>query len=343
MTIKEFIAQEYNSLIKGEAKNYFKGDILNVLLEKLDTIQIFPLDAFIEELKLDKQISQLKYSNILINMLYELEEVKKECPNSNLECRDWLNDILGRINKKIKENPSDKIYPILWLDANIALIRFDEVFESDIINVLNVLIEKYNYIFDLENWAYDSEIFRHFPSRIFFSENIMSIIQELSNKYPGEMLLKELIIIYYSRKQDFKKTLFLIESYLGLLSAEEKEFNYTDMSKRSSHLTVLQEQATAYFEMKEYELSLHSLNQVLDNLTLFGYPYNNEYDMRGFEACLLMRVSINLKKNDKEKLQHDFDFLRKSVAWNLDILAEQEVFKAAAKHLDLDSYNDIVA
>lgn len=277
--IETLISKELLNITSNEIKKISDNQLSKTLISKASLL-------------IKKALEETNSFEILIDLFNKEENLSKL--KKTLSLFSFLNDNIEdlQIIDKLRLSKLDnKLYVYIWLGLKFNEFKKDEYSEYELINFLTEIFEKYEWLMKIHI------LFDNFPGLycnngedVCMSEAILKVFVNASKKYPDVTSIKEMLILAYYSRAEYDKSLELIELSLNTTEINRGIHKY----QKIYYLTL---RAEIFFKQNKLDEALTDANYIINKI--------GHYSVFRYVEVFLLRISINLKKNNIKQLNSD--------------------------------------
>ena len=301
MRLNKILTKELNEQIIKEIKTTFdkyKSELVIKYYKNLSETSS-DIDDFYNIIKEDKDLSQLKESNFILENFIKSDNYLKN---------------ISLIKDKALANSNTILYPLLYVVIRLRNFQTEEYFDSELLLFYKEVYENYSHLFKIVDFVKEIEIFDVTLSLEVWSKvEFKEILKKIIKKHPKNYFIRERLIAIYSRKEEFQNAINLISETIALMD-KENIFNnddeqLIDSQLKDLYLDIIQVRASIYFSLKDNENAKKDADFILNNLPeplLVDIEENAEQQpprvLDNYIETILIRISINLINNNTDEL-----------------------------------------
>ena len=184
MRTYEFIDIELRKQAIEELKNNNKIKEQSKLIDVLETNSIGKeLEAiydYVIAIKQHDEFNNLKNFTFILDLLKKVDELEMEISE------------LKEIERRMKYNPKNKIFPFLWIKYKVSFFEDDEYLDFDYAKFINNIINNYDYLINLEDFFFETQVLFIKPLWETWDKSIFSSVFKMgANKFPHKHIFKK--------------------------------------------------------------------------------------------------------------------------------------------------------
>ena len=310
MELNEFISKELRNLTIRELKNVSNDndkqaeDVLKIFDSCFENSVAFEeaLDAWSKELN-ESGFDFSKGYKFIIDQL------------SDLHGLDFDRGVLERIEKGLKYDPKNRIYPILWIFHKKSSFDLDEYLDAEYAQFLDKIIEEYDYIVNLEDFIFETDILLIKPIWEEWEKEIfLPVLEKASIRYPEKYAFERILAFIHFKDKEYVAALMVLNSIIISIEKELKEND--DKAIGSSdfpydeYLDVIQLAGIINYRLGDTKKAMLYINYVLNNLPVVDGEGGGEPEIMSFVDSFMIRILYSIKTENQEQIIKDYKAIK---------------------------------
>ena len=224
------------------------------------------------------------------------------------------NDLI-RIEQGLKNDPTNRIYPLLWVFCKKSLFDSDEYLDNEYAQFIDRIVEEYDYLVNLDDFFYSTGILliKHIWER-WESDIFLPVFEKASSRYPDKYEFRRILAYIHYRTKDYDEALSVLNSIITSVEEEAKakkdysigsaEFPYFD------YLDVVQLTGMIHYALGDPEKAMVNINYVLDNLPVIITKDGEEPEIMSFVDSFMIRMHHSIKTGNQEQFVKDYKTIK---------------------------------
>lgn len=306
MKLCDFMFSEFINLFKIECGQYLSKEENNVLHEKLNKITFENLEDF----------------KLLDDYLYKSERLSFIADQvSKIGQMEYLLTDLNLLKKKMNNEPNNRLYPIFWAKTQVELFEKEEYFESEIVAFLEILLNKYGHLIELDDFLSTLGLFSqffHFDRLEQDKEILLPFLQRAVKEYPDKDIFRLSLAQIFYYNGDFRESLFLAnvinervkEKYENLSDIDLDDFCWIQYNALILLL------ARNYNKLGDYSQILPYVDFYISAISPMIYSKDStEYDEPGlYLEPYLLKMKANMLLGNKDDVERDYLVIKETLS-----------------------------
>jgi len=154
MRLNKILIQELNDQIIKEIKSTFDKQKSEFLIKKYNNLEeTSDLDDINNFFKEDKDLSQLKKSNLILENLTKLDNYLDSFDKPEAKFN------ISLIKDMALANPDSVLYPLLYVGIRLYKFHSEEYFDSELLAFYKEVYDNYSHLFEIDDFVKKIEIF----------------------------------------------------------------------------------------------------------------------------------------------------------------------------------------
>jgi tetratricopeptide (TPR) repeat protein len=297
MKTHEFIANEIKTAAISEITKTFDPIEQPMLIDGLN--QFFHSNIYVlsdleklEELaNSNKSIGSLK----IINFILQLIQQSTINPQATLQA----------IEQSMKNAPSNRLYPLLWVLQKVEMFNTDEYLDSEYAAFLEATATSYGYLFELDDFITSTRILLYEQladtqeyelfQKVFFTTSAL---------YPQKHPLKKMLARFYYKNNDYSLALECLEQLVHEKHTLRCECDFDE------HLDAIQLAGIINYKLGNIERAMIQINYVIDNIPKWEENNSMIYNTLSFIDAFLYRMRYNISKGNASEIEKDYKVVK---------------------------------
>ncbi len=324
MKTNEFIFQELQGLSIKDVKNLLpeneQSEVIEYITQIFNSNGVSDIENLLVLIKEDEKLGRLKNLTFIIEQLMKVNDFDFSIAN------------FQNIEQRVKNDPKNRIYSLLWVMFKINLFETDEYLDIEYSEFLKAVFEKFDYLVNLDDFLNETRVLLIKPFwESWESEIFQPVFETASKKYPQKHALKRILSQIYFKNEDYKPALDCLEEIMGSIKSDLKtrknksigdiEFPYFE------YLETVQLYGIINYILGDHEKAIQLLTFVINNLPKVEFENGEEDEVLSYIDSFIFRMKYNIQYNRFEYVLQDYQKIKEYLSWGDWQEEYPEVFK----------------
>ncbi len=224
---------------------------------------------------------------------------------------DFDRNDLTVIEQGLINDPTNRMYPLLWVLCKKSLLDSDEYLDIEYAQFLDKIIEKYDYLVNLDDFFHFTDILLIKPMwERWESEIFLPVFEKASVRYPDKYAFRRIQAFIHYKAKDYKAALSVLDS---IITAVEKGLKDKTEDPTGSldfyfidYLDVVQLTGMIHYTMGDPEKAMPFINYVLDDLPVIITKDGEEPEIMSYVDCFMIRMHHSIKTGNQAQFIKDY-------------------------------------